>query len=121
VHGWAPPGSRCARCDKGLGVALIHIDGQDKPQPLHSRCADAIIADMVCAQGASVQSARGNPATQGAGTRTTQGAATASMSLMITEEQKRLLMARGYSRVQIADLTPQQAHEILGITSSGSN
>jgi hypothetical protein len=102
--GPAPPGERCFRCGKAGGVNRIkHGGGVDL---LHDGCVEPYLAAQadppvkVPDLGPDTLDEHGEPLA-------------ASVPFMITQAQKRLLRAYGYSDEDITHLTPQQAREIL--------
>jgi hypothetical protein len=104
VLGPAPPGERCFRCGKGGGVKRIKHGGE--VDLLHEGCARDLLA------------ATANPSIKlpdlGPDPLDEHGAPrAASVPFMLTQDMKRRLRAYGYSDAEIAQLTPQQAHEIL--------
>ena len=64
-------------------------------------------------EAAARKHASGGPAKRRTSPNGGPGDTVASVSFMITKAQKAELRARGFSTDQIAQLTPQQAHEIL--------
>jgi hypothetical protein len=100
----ASAGEKCFRCGKSGGVMQIKHGGE--VNLFHPDCADFHFA------------ARVDPPVKvpdlGPDPYDDHGAPRAgSVPFMITQAQKRLLRAHGYSDEDIANLTPQQAHEIL--------
>jgi len=108
-----PPLETCANCGRADGAVYQMADmtgasrfdpnGQPEDAPsvyLHEACAQPFFA----AARSNGQAGQSNG--QGEGT-------TASVQFMITQEVKRRLRICGYSDEQIANMTPQQAHDIL--------
>jgi hypothetical protein len=87
------PGERCIGCGSGRDVKRIDYGGA--VDPWHEDCVRGRLEAVA------------NPPV------TDPDAVVVSVPFLITRETKRRLRAIGYSDAQIADLTPQQALEIL--------
>jgi hypothetical protein len=94
------PGERCILCGKGRDVKRIEYGGS--VDPWHEDCLRRRLEARADAPVASDSDSDSEPDTL-----------VVSMPFLITQETKRRLRTIGYSDAEIADLTPQQATEIL--------